>query len=184
MKDNWNWSRSNLFFGLPFYHTGLRASSTHRQARADGGRLQRLEQRRRQQPGKSVSAQFAYTDADWLLFSALYFGGPERAQRAPEGQPWRHLFDSWVQVRPPSGCGSGCAAQRRVREQRVRDSWWGAGALYAQVRAASFLYLAARGDYFREHAGAERPARRRACSGRATGSPRARHVDARPRDNI
>lgn len=26
VKDNWNWSRSNLFFALPFYHVGLRAS--------------------------------------------------------------------------------------------------------------------------------------------------------------
>src|SRR5262249_4409978 len=26
VKDQWNWSRSNLFFGLPFYHTGLRVS--------------------------------------------------------------------------------------------------------------------------------------------------------------
>jgi hypothetical protein len=24
--DNWNWSNSNLFFGLPFYHTGVRAT--------------------------------------------------------------------------------------------------------------------------------------------------------------
>ncbi|MEO7113176.1 MAG: outer membrane beta-barrel protein, partial [Polyangiaceae bacterium] len=26
VKDNWNWSRSNLFFGLPAYHTGLRVT--------------------------------------------------------------------------------------------------------------------------------------------------------------
>jgi hypothetical protein len=26
VRDNWNWSRSNLFFGLPFYHTGVRAT--------------------------------------------------------------------------------------------------------------------------------------------------------------
>lgn len=26
VHDNWNWSRSNLFFGLPFYHTGLRVA--------------------------------------------------------------------------------------------------------------------------------------------------------------
>src|SRR5262245_23609177 len=25
VKENWNWSRSNLFFGLPFYHTGVHA---------------------------------------------------------------------------------------------------------------------------------------------------------------
>src|SRR5262249_30263027 len=26
IKDNWNWSRSNLFFGLPFYHAGIKAT--------------------------------------------------------------------------------------------------------------------------------------------------------------
>lgn len=26
IKDQWNWSRSNLFFGLPFYHSGARAT--------------------------------------------------------------------------------------------------------------------------------------------------------------
>src|SRR5690606_37040458 len=26
IDHNWNWSRSNLFFGLPFYHTGARAN--------------------------------------------------------------------------------------------------------------------------------------------------------------
>src|SRR5678815_4180976 len=26
VKDNFNWSRSNLFFGLPFYHTGVMLS--------------------------------------------------------------------------------------------------------------------------------------------------------------
>ena len=28
VKDQWNWSRSNLFFGLPFYHSGARATYT------------------------------------------------------------------------------------------------------------------------------------------------------------
>lgn len=26
VKDNWSWSRSNLFFGLPFYHAGARVA--------------------------------------------------------------------------------------------------------------------------------------------------------------
>ena len=26
VHDNWTWSRSNLYFGLPYYHTGLRAT--------------------------------------------------------------------------------------------------------------------------------------------------------------
>src|SRR5687768_15129769 len=26
VKDHWTWSRSNLFFGFPYYHTGVRAT--------------------------------------------------------------------------------------------------------------------------------------------------------------
>ena len=53
VKDNWNWSRSNLFFGLPFYHTGCALDvSAHRRVDRDAIGLQRLEQRRRQQHGK------------------------------------------------------------------------------------------------------------------------------------
>src|SRR5262249_28870494 len=26
VHDHWTWSRSNLFFGLPYYHTGIRAT--------------------------------------------------------------------------------------------------------------------------------------------------------------
>ena len=49
VKDNWNWSRSDLFYGLPFYHTGVRGTyAAERPAGADGRRLQRLEQRRGQ----------------------------------------------------------------------------------------------------------------------------------------
>ncbi|MBK9071303.1 MAG: outer membrane beta-barrel protein [Myxococcales bacterium] len=49
IHDNWNWSRSNLFFGLPFYHAGARE---HRPKRSMGHQrrgLQWLQQCCRQQ---------------------------------------------------------------------------------------------------------------------------------------
>lgn len=91
VKDNWNWSRSNLFFGLPFYHAGVRATYAWTDelsttvgvwngwnAVVDGN------------APKSVQASVAWKRADRFLVQALYFGGVERPTGAPEGPWWRH----------------------------------------------------------------------------------------------
>jgi hypothetical protein len=186
VKDDWNWSRSNLFYGLPFYHTGLRATQQLTDKLAVtlavyNGWNSVVDNNK----GKSVSVQFAYTDAEFLNFAVLYFGGPERPSGAPEGQPWRHLLDAWAQVRPVDRLWLGAHADTGFENNPFGISWWAAAAGYAQVRVASFLYLAARGDYFREHAAAN--ARGTAsrlfwpgdwvASGTGT-------IDGRPRDNI
>ena len=186
VKDDWNWSRSNLFFGLPFYHTGLRSTQQLTDKLAltiaiYNGWNSVVDSN----PQKSVSAQFAYTDGEKLVFSVLYFGGVERSVGAPEGKPWRHLIDGWVQARIAAPLWLAAHADAGFENTRFGTSSWEAAALHAQARAASFLYLAARGDYFREHA-ATSPAG--AAShlfwpgdwvASATGT-----VDVRPRDNI
>jgi hypothetical protein len=186
VKDNWNWSRSNLFFGLPFYHTGLKATQQLTDklavtAAVYNGWNSVVDNN----SGKSVSVQFAYTDADRLLFSVLYFGGPERPAGAPEGQPWRHLLDGWVQFRPTDRLWLGASGDTGFEVNAFGTSWWGAGALHAQVRAAKFLYLAARGDYFGEHAAqnALGTASRLFWPGSWVASGTGT-IDVRPRDNI
>ncbi|MEO5727545.1 MAG: outer membrane beta-barrel protein [Byssovorax sp.] len=186
VKDNWSWSRSNLFFGLPFYHLGIRATQQLTgklsvTAAVYNGWNDVIDNN----PGKSVSVQFAFNDAERLLFSVLYFGGPERLAGAPEGQPWRHLLDGWAQVHAAERLWLGVHGDAGFEVNRYGISTWAAGALYAQVKAASFLYFAARGDYFHEHAaanGAGRAARLfwpGVWVASATGT-----VDVRPRDNI
>ncbi len=186
VKDDWTWSRSNPFFGLPFYHTGLRATQQLTDKLAltiavYNGWNSVVDNN----PQKSVSAQFAYTESEKLLFSVLYLGGVERPAGALEGKPWRHLLDGWIQARLAAPLWIAVHADTGFEITRFGTSSWGAGALYAQVRAASFLYLAARGDYFRERA-AQSPAGAAAhlfwpgdwvASGTGT-------VDVRPRDNI
>lgn len=155
VKDNWSWSRSNLFFGLPFYHLGIRASQQLTEhLTVTGAVYNGWNDVVDNNPGKSVSVQFAFTDAERLLFSVLYFGGPERPAGAREGQPWRHLLDGWAQVRAAERLWLGVHGDAGFEVNRFGTSSWAAGALYAQVKAASFLYFAARGDYFQEHAAA------------------------------
>ena len=94
--DNWNWSRSNLFFGLPFYHTGARATYSLSEAwsvqlAGYNGWNSVVDNNTE----KSVSGQLLYTQPE-LNFAILYFGGVERARGAPEGRGFRHLFDAHV----------------------------------------------------------------------------------------
>ena len=153
VKDNWTWSRSNLFFGLPFYHTGLKATYpvTDRfsvMAMVTNGWNSVVDNNL----DKSVAVQLTYEVPDRLSLSLLYFGGNERPQGAPEGSPWRHLVDFWAQLDATAWLSFAAQANAGFEQNRFGTSSWGTGALYARVQPAKWLYLAARGDLFHERA--------------------------------
>jgi hypothetical protein len=154
-KDAWNYSRSNLFVGLPFYHTGVRATlqATDRISLAlwlVNGWNSVVDNN----SGKSMMGTFNYKIPDRLLFQVLYMGGPERSTGAPEGQPWRHLVDAFVQIDANTVLSFLAQADAGLERNNFGTSYWGAGAIYARVHPVSWLYLAARGDRFAEHRGA------------------------------
>ncbi len=151
-KDDWNWSRSNLFFGLPFYHTGLRATQQLTDKLAAtiavyNGWNSVIDDN----PEKSISGQLAYTDSDRLLFSVLYFGGVERPEHAPEGRAFRNLFDAWVQAKIVGPLWVATNVDTGFEPNNFGTSWWGAAAGYVRVQPIRWLYVAGRGDFFREH---------------------------------
>lgn len=151
VHDAWNWSRSNLFFGLPFYHTGVRATYEPSDdwavtAAAYNGWNSVVDNN----DEKSVSAQLTYAGSS-VVASVLYFGGIERPRGAPEGRAWRHLFDAhatwdvadWVSLLAHANAG--------FEPNAFGVSHWTAGALYARFRVAKPLFFAVRGDAFHEH---------------------------------
>ncbi len=151
VKDQWNWSRSNLFAGLPYYHSGARATtalSAHWTAtlmlcNGWNGITDNNDE-------KSVSLQALYTLPDRWTVSLLYFGGVERPPGAPEGRAFRNLFDAYVIWNATSALSFGINTDGGFEPNNLGTSWWTAGAVYARLRAASWLYLAARGDFFYE----------------------------------
>jgi hypothetical protein len=154
-KDDWNYSRSNLFFGLPFYHTGVRLTldvtpRTSVMMMITNGYNSVVDNN----AGKSIISQLQYKIPDRLIFSLLYMGGPERDAGAPEGQPWRHLADAYVSGKLTSWLELATQVDAGFERNRFGASYFGAGAVYARVHPASWLYLAARGDRFDEHRGA------------------------------
>lgn len=151
VKDNWNLSRSNLFFGLPFYHTGLRASYpiTDEWALSVAG-YNGWNSVTDNNDEKSVSAQVTYTKPNKLALSMLYFGGVERPRRAPEGRAWRHLLDAHATIQATPRLALLAHANVGVEPNALGTSAWAAGALYARVEVLRSLFVAARGDVFFE----------------------------------
>jgi hypothetical protein len=151
VKDDFNWSRSNLFFGLPFYHTGARATYplTERLSASfmvTNGWNSVVDNNLQ----LSIEGHVTYTIADELTFQALYFGGVERATNAPEGAPWRHLFDTYATYSPTKWFSAILHGDAGFEPNNFGTSGWAAGAASVRFQPLSWLYLSARGDTFHE----------------------------------
>lgn len=151
VHDDWNWSRSDLFFGLPFYHTGVKATYALTQAWAItvagyNGWNSVVDNN----DEKSISAQATFTRAD-VSAAILYFGGVERPRGAPEGRGWRHLLDGDVTWQATPRLSLLAHVDGGIESTSFGESAWVAGALYARLRLLEQLFLAVRGDAFYEH---------------------------------
>jgi hypothetical protein len=151
VKDNWNLSRSNLFFALPFYHSGVRLTYPLSDRwtgvfYVTNGWNDVVNRN----PYPCVSGVVTYAIPDELTFNLVYFGGVEPATGAPQGQPWRNLFDvntTWTASRY---LAFATQADAGFEHNAFGVSSWAAGAAYVRVHPAGPFYLAARGDYFHE----------------------------------
>ncbi len=152
-RDNWNWSRSNLFFALPSYHLGARASvpvggsSWTITGAVYNGWNNTIDANR--SPAVSVSAAYAKDDR---VAQVLYFGGVERAPGSADGQPWRHLFDAYLRTRSGRTSVMG-HVDGGLERGDVGTRTWLAGAGYVKVEVSRDLALSARGDVVREQRG-------------------------------
>ncbi len=147
---NSHWSRSNLFFALPYYHTGVKgrvAFARHWTASLwlVNGYNSVVDNNRE----KSLVANVAY-NADGLAASLLYFGGVERDEGAAEGRAWRHLFDAHASLEVHPKWVLQAHANAGFEAGRLGVAYWAAAALYARHRLLTNLYLATRGDVFYE----------------------------------
>jgi hypothetical protein len=155
VKDNWNWSRSNLFFGFPYYHTGLRVTyewsdrvtSTLWVINGWNSVVDNNEE-------KSLAATTAYKIIpDQIVVTMMYMGGIERPTGSPEGPYWRHTFDLTAQWDATKWLSIAGQTDYGWEPTRIATARWVTGALYARVRPFDWAYVALRGDRFHEHLG-------------------------------
>ena len=150
IKDNWNWSRSDLFFGLPFYHTGARVAvplggGWTGMAHAYSGWNSVVDNN--SYPSLGLSAAYAGSRVSGQV---LYFGGIERASAAPEGKPWRHLLDAYATFTLSEQASVLVHVDAGIEPNDLGRSGWLAGAVSGKVQLAPKIYAAARLDAFRE----------------------------------
>lgn len=149
VKDQWNWSRSDLFFALPAYHTGARVTYPFTEKltlslQVYNGWNSVVDNN----PEKSIAAQLTYNIPDKLTYQFLYFTGVERPVGAPEGRAWRHLFDTYLALYPRPWLSALAHFDGGVEPNNFGSSGWAAGALYLRFHPIKRMYLAARGDFF------------------------------------
>ena len=146
VKDNGNWSRSNLFNFLPFFHVGLRASyPVTEQLMVTAAVYNGWNHASDLNQGKTLSLQTSLLRDAWL-FNLLYLGGNERPSGDPAGDSFRHLFDAVLQYEVSSMLTLALNADAGFERTDLGTDAWAAAALYARLKATSWLYLAVRGD--------------------------------------
>jgi hypothetical protein len=151
VRDNWTWSRSTLFFALPYYHAGVRASVplTERWAvtvAAYNGWNSVVDNN----PEKSVSAQATWAVPGQLALSLLYFGGVERPVGAAEGRAWRHLLDAHVTWFPTRRVALLAHVNGGLEPSALGLAAWAGAALSGRLEVRPWLFLAVRGDVLHE----------------------------------
>lgn len=150
-NENWAWSHTNLFFGLPFYHSGVRAGyELSKQHSVRFGVYNGWNNALDNNAEKSVALEYTFTPSDNVTFAAQYFGGVERPTGALEGRAWRHLIDASVKVRVTPSLELLADVDAGVEPNRFGTSGWLAGILAARVQATNWLYFAGRQTMFAE----------------------------------
>jgi hypothetical protein len=161
VRDDFLYSRSNLFYGLPFYHVGIRLSyelDEHLTVLAWGinGWNQVLDNN----DEKSFILQLTWTPVESVTANLIYVSGVERAAypaAAPERQlsssdplPWRHLLDANVTAALTDWLELVAQLDAGFEPSRLGMAYWAAGALSLRVSPIEWLSIAARGDFFHE----------------------------------
>lgn len=148
-KDNWNLSRSTLFFALPFYHTGARATyALSSQLSATAAVYNGWNTVVDNNPEKSVSVSLAW-QSEKLTASVLYFGGVERSG-SDIGRPWRHLFDAWGQWQVSERVALLGQANVGFEQTSVGLDPWVSGAVATRLKVLDWLFVSGRADVLHE----------------------------------
>ena len=157
VHDNWNYSRSNLYFAMPAYYTSLRATYAFCDClQASVAVLNGWSSVVDNNEAKSIEAHVRFTPREKKLRAQLsYLGGVERPSSAPEGQYWRHHFDATGQLDLTTWLQLAAQADYGFEPNRFGTARWFAGAAAARAKAFDWLFVAIRGDRFYEHQATE-----------------------------
>jgi hypothetical protein len=158
IKDQWNWSRSNLFDALPFYHAGVRAtypvsSSVTGAVMVTNGWNDIVNRN----PYPCVAGVVTWAPTRDVSTQLIYFGGVEPPPDTPVGQPWRNLFDAVASWQATPELQVAIHADAGFEPDPLGTTRWYGGAAYARVHILPPLSFAIRADYLHERDAADAP---------------------------
>ncbi|HUJ26050.1 MAG TPA: outer membrane beta-barrel protein [Myxococcales bacterium] len=151
IDTQWNWSRSDLFFALPYYHAGVRVTYPFTD-RLTGVAyvVNGWNDVVNRNPYPCFAGIAQYTVTDKVALQLLYFGGVEPATGAPQGQPWRNLFDATATWNATPWLTVAAQADAGFENNNFGRSSWVDGAAYVRVQAHAKLFFTARLDHIHE----------------------------------
>ncbi len=150
VHENWNWSRSNLFYTLPTYVAGARlawseGAAFRATAMLCNGWNNVIDNNQHKSVLLVVNGMLGS-----LSYSALYMGGIERSSGGLEGEPWRHLFTGHVTLEATKSISLQVHGNGGWESTDVGQSTWLAAAAYIRWAMDETWSAAARGDFIRE----------------------------------
>jgi hypothetical protein len=152
VKDDWNWSRSNLFFGLPFYHLGGKLSYAFSdEFTLTAGVFNGWNNLTDNNLDKSIMLHATYVIPDRVSLSVLYFTGNERPAGTSYG--WRHLFDAHVTARLSPWLEAIVHLDGGLEPAALGVNGWAAAAVSLRAQPITPLYVGVRADVFYDKGG-------------------------------
>lgn len=150
VHENWNWSRSNLFYMLPTYVAGAKVSWSEGAAfRATAmlcnGWNSVIDNNQHKSLLLMVNGAMGR-----LSYSGLYMGGVERSGGGLEGEPWRHLFDGYLTFDATTSLSLQLHGDGGWESTDIGPSSWLAAAAYLRWAPDGKWAIAGRGDFIRE----------------------------------
>lgn len=149
--ENWTWSHSILFFGLPFYHLGARIRwQPARGHTLRFGVYNGWNNALDNNAEKSLALEYKYQRASALSIGITYFTGVERPTEAREGRAWRHLLDLYLVTNQLRRLGWLVNLNGGLEPNDLGLSGWVAANAVVRVEILPWLFTAARGTVFYE----------------------------------
>jgi len=158
-KDNWNFSRSFLFFyAIPFTHTGVRftypLSDTLGFTLGLNNGWDIVDENNN---GKSIESQIAWAPADNFSITVSNIVGPEQADDSDDMRTVTDVIIAWDATEKLSFMLNGDFGWEEnliVPTPGTEDdtNWWG-GAAYGRYQLTDWWAIAVRGEFFRDRDG-------------------------------
>lgn len=152
VKDNFLYSRTNLFYGYPFYHTGVRISyPVLEELTLVGWVVNGWNTVLDNNDEKTFVLQARFAVGGVVEGSFSYASGVERPRDALEGRAWRHTFDLNGTITATDWLAVQLQATGGFEQNTFGTSGYAAGMVALRVAVIEWLSFAARGDVFWEH---------------------------------